>query len=134
MAANRKLQVEAEWDVVNCFSQTESIKSTVSRLIADVTARSIVLGFSPIKRGAAEYKPIQRPLYQVEIERGKSKGQYRSSFPPPRLELQRKTSEPGFKQYNKLVVTVPLPHNLPILQLSDPSFDPPRPSRPTLPL
>lgn len=45
MAANRKLQVEAEWDVVNCFSQTESIKSTVSRLIADVTARSIVLGF-----------------------------------------------------------------------------------------
>ncbi|KAG7431887.1 hypothetical protein Forpi1262_v006193 [Fusarium oxysporum f. sp. raphani] len=112
MAANRKLQVEAEWDVVNCFSQTESIKSTVSRLIADVTARSIVLGFSPIKRGAAEYKPIQRPLYQVE----------------------RKTSEPGFKQYNKLVVTVPLPHNLPILQLSDPSFDPPRPSRPTLPL
>ncbi|EXM02839.1 hypothetical protein FOIG_05824 [Fusarium odoratissimum NRRL 54006] len=55
MAANRKLQAEAEWDVVNCFSQTESIKSTVSRLIADVTARSIVLGFSPIKRGAAEY-------------------------------------------------------------------------------
>ncbi|KAM5518397.1 hypothetical protein FOXYSP1_09182 [Fusarium oxysporum f. sp. phaseoli] len=67
MAANRKLQVEAEWDVVNCFSQTESIKSTVSRLIADVTARSIVLGFSPIKRGAAEYKSIQRPLYQVEL-------------------------------------------------------------------
>ncbi|RBR06113.1 hypothetical protein FVER53590_04125 [Fusarium verticillioides] len=38
---------------------------------------------------------------------------FRSSFPPPRLELQRKTSEPGFKQYHILVVTVPLPHNLP---------------------
>ncbi|KAL5607688.1 hypothetical protein FOBRF1_008185 [Fusarium oxysporum] len=79
------------------------------------------------------YCPLLLLLVQ-RIERGKSKGQYRSSFPPPRLELQRKTSEPGFKQYNKLVVTVPLPHNLPILQLSDPSFDPPRPSRPTLPL
>ncbi|KAG7415319.1 hypothetical protein Forpe1208_v006087 [Fusarium oxysporum f. sp. rapae] len=125
MAANRRLQVEAEWDVVNCFSQTEPIESTVSRLIADVTTRSIVLGFSPIKRGAAEYKPTYSTAILIK---------WRSSFPPPRLELQRKTSEPGFKQYKKLVVTVPLPHNLPILQLSDPSFDPPRPSRPTLPL
>ncbi|KAF5640942.1 hypothetical protein F25303_7042 [Fusarium sp. NRRL 25303] len=70
MAANRTLQVEAEWDVVNCFSQTESIKSTVSRLIADVAARSIVLGFSPIKRGAAEYNGNQfnghSIRYQVE--------------------------------------------------------------------
>lgn len=71
MAANRTLQVEAEWDVVSCFSQTESIKSTVSRLIADVAARSIVLGFSPIKRGAAEYNGNQfnghSTRYQVEV-------------------------------------------------------------------
>lgn len=66
MAANRTLQVEAEWDVVNCFSQTEFIKSTVSRLIADVAARSIVLGFTDQKRRSrVQWKPIQRPLYQV---------------------------------------------------------------------
>ncbi|KAJ0148682.1 Bud site selection protein 6 [Fusarium oxysporum f. sp. albedinis] len=47
---------------------------------------------------------------------------------------QNRASNNTINDSLSVVVTVPLPHNLPILQLSDPSFDPPRPSRPTLPL